>query len=140
MTWGFHGNYSQIAGGEYVTPKRLPKVNYSNADPGAVDTGKWWLTQEDSIAYSKDLDTSPVGAFVPSVLISGPYRGDCADVSGIGTWANGRWRLAVSRKLDTGSQYDVVIKDGIYLWVAAFDRTQARHSRHQQPVKIKFAE
>lgn len=145
---GAGANYSEIDGSDYVTPKRLPrepallqvKSGESMADPGVTDTGKWWLTQDDSVAYSKDLDTYLIGTLLPSVLINGPYQGDCSDVSAVGIWANGRWRLAVSRKLDTGSQYDVVIRDGVYLWVAAFDRTQARHSRHQQPVKIKFAE
>jgi Ethylbenzene dehydrogenase len=147
-TGGAGPNYSEIEGSDYVVPKRLPKEpallqvksGESMADPGVTDTGKWWLTQDDSVAYSNDLDTYPIGTLLPSVLINGPYQGDCGDVFAVGTWTNGHWRLAVSRKLDTGSQYDVVIKDGIYLWVAAFDRTQARHSRHQQPVKITFAE
>jgi hypothetical protein len=47
-----------------------------------------------------------------------------------------------SRDLKTGSKYDqdfVAGKD-LYMWVAVFDHTQTRHTRHPRPIRIVTTE
>ncbi len=46
--------------------------------------------------------------------------------------------LEVSRQLDTQSEYDVAFSTArpVYLSVAAFNRTQTRHSEHIRPIKV----
>ena len=70
-------------------------------------------------------------------MIEGPFEGDRGDVQAVGKWSRGWWRLEVARKLDTGSMYER-IGDGTYLWVAVFDHTQTRHSRHVHPVRLEL--
>jgi hypothetical protein len=43
---------------------------------------------------------------------------------------------------DTGSKYDPRFVSGreLYLWVAVFDHTQTRHTRHPRPVRITVEE
>ena len=82
----------------------------------------------------------PVGTVLPSVLIDKPFVGDRGDVTAVGTWQDGWWRLEVTRQLDTKSQFDLPIRSGLYLWVAVFDHTQTRHSRHLHPVRIDMEE
>jgi hypothetical protein len=43
----------------------------------------------------------------------------------------------MSRELDARSPYDVAIDDDTFLWVAVFDHTQTRHSRHLRPLRIE---
>jgi cytochrome b subunit of formate dehydrogenase len=110
-----------------------------NLDPNASDTGEWWLPKELVLPYAAELDARfPVGTVIPSVVIEGPFEGDRGDVRAVAKWSRGWWRLEVSRKLDTGSQYDVAIASGTYLWVAVFDHTQTRHSQHLHPVRLEL--
>ena len=43
-----------------------------------------------------------------------------------------------SRDLKTGSQYDQDFVPGreLFMWVAVFDHTQTRHTRHARPVRV----
>ena len=78
-----------------------------------------------SLPYSPQLDKSiPDGTVVPGVVISGQYLGDRADVRCAGRWAGGQWALEVTRRLDMQSPYDLPIKTGTFMRVAAFDHTQ----------------
>ena len=64
--------------------------------------------------------------------------GDRGDVQAVSQWRDGVWTMEVKRKLDTGSEYDVAFATDrpTYLWVAAFNHTQTRHSRHLYPVAV----
>ena len=95
---------------------------------------------EDTVAYSEELDTYPVGTVMPSVLIDGPFEGDRGDVHTVAKWQDGWWTLEVSRKLDTGSKYDTALgyDKPTYLWVAVFDHAQTRHSMHLHPVQLNL--
>jgi hypothetical protein len=46
--------------------------------------------------------------------------------------------MIASRDLVTGSKYDQDFVPGkdLFMWVAVFDHTQTRHTRHVRPVKI----
>lgn len=120
-------------------PDVLSRLGEVNLDPGVSDSGEWWLPKDLVVPYTRELDAHlPVGTILPSVVIEGPFEGDRGDVRAVAKWSRGWWRLEVSRKLDTGSKYDVPIADGTYLWVAVFDHTQTRHSRHLHPLRLEL--
>jgi hypothetical protein len=135
-------------GNRGVRPKRLPKdvtamtaaMGEINADPdvGESEGARWYLTEADSVPYSTDADSRiPVGTVLPGVFLSGEYSGDRADVRCAAHWAAGRWTLEVARKLETGSKYDIPLKSGIFMRVAAFDHSQIRHTRHVRPIRLE---
>ena len=45
--------------------------------------------------------------------------------------------LEVSRRIDTHSKYDVAVRTGTYMRVAAFDHNQIRHTRHVRPIRLE---
>jgi hypothetical protein len=74
---------------------------------------------------------------IPGVIIGGEYSGDRADVRCAARWAAGRWAIEIARRLDTKSPYDVRIVSGVLMLVAAFDRSQIRHTRHMRPIRLE---
>jgi hypothetical protein len=131
-----------------VTPRRLPRdlaaVNAAmgqiTLDPnvGESDGARWFMTEAESVPYAVELDRRiPVGTVLPGVIIAGEYSGDRADVRCAARWASGHWALEVARRLDTKSQYDVPIKSGVYMRVAAFDHSQIRHTRRVRPIRLE---
>nr|WP_307777180.1 hypothetical protein [Vibrio neptunius] len=44
----------------------------------------------------------------------------------------------MARRLETGSVQDIAIRDGVCLWVAAFDHSQIAHTRHAQGIRLAF--
>lgn len=103
------------------------------------DQSIWWLTEQNSVPYSKQLDdTIPVGTVLPSVMHLKPYEGDRAHVSGAAKYDQGYWTLETSRKRSTGSKYDADFQPGtkLYLYVSAFDHSQTRHTRHERPIVL----
>lgn len=145
-------NFEQRGPGGYrspVQPKRLPadwqktwsamgKVAGLSPGIGESDGARWWMSEDESLPYSRDLDARfPIDAVIPGVIISGKYSGDLADVRCAARWAAGRWALEIARRLDTGSAYDVPIVSGALMQVAVFDRSQIRHTRHMRPIRLK---
>jgi cytochrome b subunit of formate dehydrogenase len=117
------------------------KMGKWNPEPGgSVDIGSiWWMFPEETVPYSKEEDAKiPVGTIIPAVIITGKHEGDRYDVKGAAHWADGHWTLVTSRNLKTGSKYDQDFVPGkeLYMWVAVFDHTQTRHTRHPRPVRI----
>jgi len=127
-----------------VVPRWLPKdpavlnrLGAVDLDPGAGDPGEWWLPEDLLVAYTPEQDAKfPVGTVMPSVVITQPFEGDRGDVTAVAKSEKGRWSLETARKLDTGSEFDVPIRDDVFLWVAVFDHTQTRHSLHHHPVRL----
>jgi cytochrome b subunit of formate dehydrogenase len=112
-----------------------------NPEPGgSADAGStWWMFPDESVPYSKEEDAKiPVGTIIPAVLITGKHEGDRYDVKGAADWSDGHWTLVTSRDLKTGSQYDQDFVPGreLFMWVAVFDHTQTRHTRHARPVRV----
>jgi hypothetical protein len=141
---GFIQNWKKLEDG-MVEPLHLPKdpslvadLQAADLDPNATDSGQWSLALADTVPYSRAADTYPVGTILPSVIIDKPFEGDRGDVRGVGVWRDGWWHLEVTRRLNTGSQFDQPIDDGMYLWVAAFDHAQTRHSQHLHPLQIEL--
>jgi cytochrome b subunit of formate dehydrogenase len=117
--------------------KTIPDSPNTSNDEGAV----WWLTNETSVPYSKELDDQiPVGTIVPGVLNINEYEGDRADIKGGAAYADGHWTVEASRKLVTGSKYDTTFEKGktLYLYVSAFDHVQTRHTRHERPIVMEL--
>jgi Ethylbenzene dehydrogenase/Prokaryotic cytochrome b561 len=135
-------------GARLVAPLRLPKnlastmaaMGEIDLDPnhGEEDDTRWFMTESESIPYSVQADASiPIGAVIPGVIIAGEFSGDRADVRCAARWASGHWALEVARRLDSHSAYDVPIKSGVFMRVAAFDHSQIRHTRHVRPIRLE---
>ena len=131
-----------------VAPLRLPKVVgattdalgdiYLDPNHGESDGARWFMTDQDSVPYSTDADARiPIGTVIPGVILGGEFSGDRADVRCAARWASGLWALEVKRRLDTTSKFDVPIKSGVFMRVAAFDHSQIRHTRHVRPIRIE---
>jgi hypothetical protein len=131
-----------------VTPLRLPKdlaatlaaMGQISRDPnvGESDGARWFMTEAETVPYTPEADRLiPVGTVLPGVIISGDFSDDRADVRCAARWASGHWALEVARRLDTGSKYDVPLKTGVFMRVAAFDHTQIRHTRHVRPIRLQ---
>lgn len=128
-----------------IRPKRLPKLAEQlapfqkvNLDPTVGDDVAFYMHVDDTIEYSEELDTYPIGTVMPSVLIKGPRLGDRGHVTAISRWQDGWWTLEVVRDMDTGSKYDInfASTSPMYMWVAVFDHTQTRHNQHLHPVRL----
>lgn len=125
--------------------KTVKELGKYDLDPDSSDEegSKWWLFENETVPYSKELDAAiPVGTVMPGVLIMGNYEGDRAQVRGAAKWKDGYWILEMSRDLKTGSKFDHDFVPGreLYMWLNVFDHTQTRHTRHQRPVRIVVKE
>lgn len=127
-----------------VLPRRLPKDIGATArimgritdaaNESESENARWWMTMTESVPYSPDRDAAiPVGTVIPGVIIADTQANA---VVGYGRWAGGRWTLEISRRLVTASPFDVEIKSGILMWLAAFDHAHKRHSRHLRPFRL----
>ena len=136
------------SGARLIAPRRLPRdlaaataaMGDIDIDPnhGENDGARWFMTEQESIPYSAAADARiPRGTVIPGVIVDGDFSGDRADVRCAARWASGHWALEVARRLDTNSQYDVPIKTGVFMRVAAFDHSQIRHTRHVRPIRIE---
>ncbi len=146
----YAGNFTadaQSADG-FVRPLRLPKdlaamisaMGEISLDPdiGESDGARWFMTEAESVPYSPELDRAiPTGTVIPGVIVSGGFAGDRADIRCAARWASGHWALEVARRLDTHSRYDIALKTGVFMRVAAFDHSQIRHTRHVRPIRLE---
>jgi Ethylbenzene dehydrogenase/Prokaryotic cytochrome b561 len=135
-------------GNRIVRPRRLPRdlaatvaqMGQLSLDPdvGESDGARWFMTEAETVPYTPEVDRLiPVGTVLPGVIISGDFSGDRADVRCAARWASGHWALEVARRLDTKSQYDVPLRSGVFMRVAAFDHSQIRHTRHVRPIRLE---
>lgn len=122
-----------------ATVAALGPVNL-NPDSSVSADARWWMVEAtETVAYAKELDDQiPVGTVIPSVLITGDYTDDRSGVTASAQWADDHWTLVASRRLATGSKYDLDFAPGgrFYLYVSAFDHVQTRHTRHMRPVNV----
>jgi hypothetical protein len=137
-----------VGGSRIVAPRRLPRnlatmiaaMGDVDIDPnhGEGEGTRWFMTEQESAPYSLELDARiPAGTVIPGVIVAGDFSGDRADVRCAARWASGHWALEVARRLDTGSMYDVPIRTGVFMRVAAFDHSQIRHTRHVRPIRLE---
>jgi hypothetical protein len=75
-------------------------------------------------------------------IVVAPFTGDRGDIAAAIKWTDGKWTAVMSRKLVTGSKFDVQFDnlDRAYEFgIAAFDNAQVRHAFHVGALKLKFA-
>jgi Ethylbenzene dehydrogenase len=101
--------------------------------------GTYYLKAEDKVPFD-DSKFQP-GDEVASILVA-PFSGDRGEIAVNIKWADGKWTTVLSRKLVTGSKYDVQFDnlDGTYEFgLAAFDNAQVRHAFQVGALQLKFA-
>jgi hypothetical protein len=136
-----------IAHPDQVIPIRLPKDLPTtlaamgridlDADHGESDGARWFLTADESIPYSSAADMQiPIGTIIPGVL-SSTIRVAPESLRCVARWAAGRWTLITARPLAASGDH-VPIADGTFMWVAVFDHTSARHTRHIRPIRLEL--
>jgi hypothetical protein len=67
--------------------------------------------------------------------------GDRADIKFHSTYENNMYTLRMMRKLDTGSEYDVIFRPGQKhdFTIAAFDHSALRHAYNHQVYRLYLA-
>lgn len=125
---------------DIVIPKRLPKnpAELNDYQESKKNGSLSWVIPWFSYRpYTPESDHFPEGTMMPSVIYtSNQFEGDRADVRARAEWSDGTWSLEAVRKIATQSPKDIILKDGICLWVAAFDHAQIEHTRHARPIKL----
>ncbi len=126
--------------GDYTNiPLENGKPKFMNRDgkPGNAG-GTYYIRKGDEMAF--DDSRFKAGDEVAS-YIALPLNGDRADISVRQTWANGMHTSVVSRKLVTGSKFDVQFDNmaGRYLFgFAAFDNAQVQHATADDTLTLVF--
>jgi Ethylbenzene dehydrogenase/Prokaryotic cytochrome b561 len=135
--------------GRGLRPRRLPR------DPAAMtqamgrisdatnesesENARWWMLLSESVPYSPNSDAAiPLGTVIPGIIMLDTQDLRQGELAGFGRWAAGRWTLEIVRRLNTGSAYDVEIKSNVLMWVAAFDHSEKRHTRHLRPFRLRL--
>lgn len=140
---GYSENWTWFKEG-VITPKRLPKdpalLEPFQKDWPAGEEPLWGMSWYETVPYSPERDTYPVGTRMPSVLWTSDLEDDRADVLARGRWQSGRWTLEIRRGLKAYSKFDLDIRDGTFLWVAPFDHAQTRHNYHLRPLRLHIEE
>ena len=140
------GGYRGTIGVKYLpkdlelTLKAMGKP-VSDPDASMDEDQRYWMYEDETVPYSKEADGKiPVGTVIPGVVLHGhgEYTGGRGAVHAQAKWADGHWTLIASRDLKASDQIDQEFAPGhdIYIWVAVYDHTQTRHSRHTRPVHL----
>jgi len=130
------------AGGGYADIKLVdgkPEFMNKSGIPANKKGGSYFVKDADKAPFD-DSKYKP-GDEVASILVA-PFTGDRGEIGAAIKWAGGKWTMVFSRKLVTGSKFDVQFDklDGTYEFgVAAFDNAQVRHAVHMGALKLKFA-
>jgi hypothetical protein len=136
--------------GEAVQPLRLPRdpaavqraIGALERDPerGDPEGARWWLAEDETTPFSAEADDAlPIGNIIPSTLIDNrPTKSQ--NPSCRGRWEAGRWTVIASRELKASDPDHVAMANGVNMFVAVFDHTLARHTRHVRPIILELAE
>jgi hypothetical protein len=127
------GGYSDI---KLVNGK--PEFMNKSGIPANKKGGTYYLKEEDKVAF--DDSKFKAGDEVASILVA-PFTGDRGEIATAIRWTSGIWTAVMSRKLTTGSKFDVQFDkmDGTYEFgIATFDNAQVRHAFHTGSLKLKF--
>ena len=135
------GRKSDPGGPEYSGfPLENGKPKFMSRDGKAANAGGTYYIKSGEEVPFDDSRFKP-GDEVASYLIF-PLTGDRADIRVADSWSNGVHTSVVSRKLVTGSKFDVQFDnlDGRYLFgFAAFDNAQVQHATGDEPLTLVFA-
>lgn len=127
-------------GGGYEDVKLVNgKPEFMNKDGKPANKGgTYWIKAEDKVAF--DDSKFKAGDEVASIVVA-PFTGDRGEVKIAGKWANGKWTYEITRKLVTGSKFDVNfddLKKSYGFGVALFDNAQVRHAMVEEPLVLQF--
>ena len=135
------GRKSDPGGPEYSGfPLENGKPKFMQRDGKPANAGGTYYIKSGEEVPFDDSRFKP-GDEVASYLIF-PLKGDRADVRVADSWSNGVHTSVVTRKLVTGSKFDVQFDnlDGRYLFgFAAFDNAQVQHATGDEPLILVFA-
>jgi cytochrome b subunit of formate dehydrogenase len=142
------GGYHGPIGVKYL-PKDLAATQAAMGsvvtEPGGnMDEGqRYWMFEEETTPYSKEADAQiPVGTVIPGVVLKnhGAYTGERGAIRATAHWADGHWTIIASRALKKVGKYDEEFAPGkdLNMYVAVYDHTQTRHTRHQRPVRLSL--
>ncbi|HJV95687.1 MAG TPA: ethylbenzene dehydrogenase-related protein [Albitalea sp.] len=128
------------ATGEYnAFPLVDGKPQFMNRDAKAANAGgTYYIKRGDEVPFD-DSKFKP-GDEVASFIIN-PLQGDRGDIHVAVTWKDGVYTSVVSRKLVTGSKYDVQFSNlgaRYGFGFAAFDNAQVRHATPDDPLYLVF--
>jgi len=101
--------------------------------------GTYWLVESDKVAF--DDSKFVAGDEIASIMVA-PFAGDRGEIAYAANYKDGKYTGELSRKLVTGSKFDVQFDKlgGTYSFgFAAFDNAQVRHAIHGGPLQLKFA-
>ena len=116
-----------------------PQFMHKDGRP-ANARGPYYIVEGSHVAFD-DTKFKP-GDEVPSYRIF-QLKGDRADIKVATRWSAGVITSEVSRKLVTGSKYDVQFSNlsAQYAFgIAAFDNAQVRHAVHYDALQLRFAQ
>jgi hypothetical protein len=100
--------------------------------------GNYWILDSEKVEFA---DTFEVGDEIAGIVVQRP-TGDRGDIVAQAVYADGSWTLEMSRKLVTGSEFDVQFDDlqqAYFFGMAVFDNAQVRHSFQAGVSKMEFA-
>lgn len=135
------GRKSDPGGPEYKAFDLVDgKPQFMNRDGKAANAGGTYYIVDGNQVPFDDSKFKPSDE-VASFLIY-PLTGDRGDINVAARWANGVLTSEVSRKLTTGSKFDVQFSDLTKQYgfgFAAFDNAQVQHATGDEPLYLRFA-
>lgn len=126
----------RTAGGYYDNPVEAGRPKWARG--GNQPAPPYWIIDGEKAAL--DDGRYKAGDEVPGIVIA-PFTGDRGDISARAVYKNGVWTLEASRKLVTGSQFDVQFRNldrAYYFGVAVFDNAQVRHAFQAGAARLTF--
>ena len=125
-------------GGGYVDNMTDDKKGPKFALKGNKPAPPYWIVDAEKEPF--DDSKYKAGDEVPGIIVA-PFTGDRGDVTTTMVWKDGVWTVVMSRKLVTGSEYDVQftdLKKEYAFGVAVFDNAQVRHAYGTGVLKLVF--
>jgi len=134
------GRKNEDSQGDYTQIKLVNgKPEFMNRDGKAANTGggTYWIKPGEQVAF---VDNFKPGDEVASYVLNG-LRADRADLKVAQRWSNGVRTAVASRKLVTGSKFDVQFDKPAARYpfgFAAFDNAQVRHATNDDTLYLVF--
>lgn len=125
-------------GGGYVDNQTDDKKGPKFGRKGNQPAPPYWILDGEKEAF--DDSKYKAGDEVPGI-VTAPFAGDRGDLSAQAVWKGGVWTIEFSRKLVTGSEFDVQFDDMKKQYdfgVGIFDNAAVRHAYSAGVFKLKF--
>ncbi len=94
----------------------------------------------DEAVEIKDYAMFKEGDEIPGYMLNTSWKGSFADVKTKGVWANGKWTVMMSRKLETGYDDDIQFntRKNYPFALGVFDNAHEHNSYNSEPLKLEF--